>query len=72
MKKFNFLFILLILPVFFFAKKDTLTLADLNERMSVLENYKENIDKTAKIDYDNSIKEFKKDTGRYAGESNRL
>lgn len=62
MKKFNFLFILLILPVFFFAKKDTLTLADLNERMSVLENYKENIDKTAKIDYDNSIKEFKKDT----------
>lgn len=60
MKKFNLLFILLILPVFFFAKKDTLTLVDLNERMSVLENYKENIDKTAKIDYDNSIKEFKK------------
>ncbi|MEJ5102386.1 NARF domain-containing protein [Chryseobacterium sp. MYb328] len=60
MKKINL--ILLFFPIFFFAKNDTLTLTTLNQRLSNLEEYKENIDKTAKIDYDNSIKEFKKDT----------
>ena len=62
MKKFNLLLMLLIFPLFLFAKNDTLSLSSINKRLSNVEEYKENIDRTAKIDYDNSIKEFKKET----------
>ncbi|MFN3773486.1 NARF domain-containing protein [Cloacibacterium normanense] len=62
MKKFNLLLILLVFPIFLFAKNDTLSLSSINKRLSNIEEYKENIDRTAKIDYYNSIKEFKKET----------
>lgn len=62
MKKLNLILIYLFFPILIFSKNDSLELINLNKRISYLEEYKENIEKTAKIDYDNSIKEFKKDT----------
>lgn len=61
MKKISILIFLVLIPIFSFAKDDSLTLGDIDKRLSLLEQYKENMASEAKIEYNKSIKEIDED-----------
>jgi hypothetical protein len=61
MRKINFFILLIFLPFFAFANKDSLTLTDANKRLTTLEEFKENMAAVAKIEYNKSAEKLKDD-----------
>lgn len=58
MKKINFFILLLLFPLFIFAKNDTIKVSEIDRRLTALEQYKEMMSAQAKLDYEKSAKKL--------------